>query len=354
MRCHKAMPPVLIIFLICCVPISVARTPDEPPEQSPDKTSEQSTGPAPHKPPGEPAADASPDEQEEGRFLRLARDDEESPVALEAAIVHCVPRDCGKTGPTVDLVSAVHVAEKSYYKELNRLFAGYDAVLFELVAPEGTQIPQGGVRPTGNPVSMVQNAMTDVMELQFQLEGIDYTADNFVHADMSPEQFAESMRRRGESVFQVFLRMLGYAMAKQAQDPGGGGDFRLLLALFDKNRSLAIKRVLAEQFEDLEGSLNAIEGPEGSTLISERNKVALGVLREQIAAGKRKLAIFYGAGHMSDFEQRLGDDFGLAPVSTQWLIAWDLKAEPRSERPKPSRKAPRSTPTPESPANVAP
>ena len=357
MRCQKAMPPALIIFLICCVPVSIARTPDQPPEQSTDKMSEQSTGPAPHKPPGqprEPAADASPDEQEEGRFLRLARDDEGSPVALEAAIVHCVPRDCGKTGPTVDLVSAVHVAEKGYYEELNRLFATYDAVLFELVAPEGTQIPQGGVRPTGNPVSMLQNAMTDVMELEFQLEGIDYTADNFVHADMSPEQFAESMRRRGESVFQVFLRMLGYAMARQAQEPGGGGDFRLLLALFDKNRSLAIKRVLAEQFEDLEGSLNAIEGPEGSTLISERNKVALGVLREQIAAGKQKLAIFYGAGHMSDFEQRLGDDFGLTPVSTRWLIAWDLKAEPTSQRPKPSGKAPRSTSSPESPANVAP
>ena len=356
MRCHKAMPPLLIV-LACCVPVSSARTPAPPAEQSTDQSAEPSTDPAPQKSPGQPrqpADDASPKEQESGRFLRLARDDEGSPVALEAAIVHFAPRDCGQTGSTVDLVSAVHVAEKSYYAELNRLFAGYDAVLFELVAPEGTQIPQGGVRPSGNPVSMFQGAMTDVMELQFQLEGIDYTADNFVHADMSPEQFAESMRRRGESVFQVFLRMLGYAMARQAQDPGGGGDFRLLLALFDKNRSLAIKRVLAEQFEDLEGSLNAIEGPEGSTLISERNKVALGVLREQIAAGKRKLAIFYGAGHMSDFEQLLGDDFGLAPVSTRWLIAWDLKAEPTSERPKPPGKVPRSTSDPGSPANVAP
>jgi hypothetical protein len=86
-----------------------------------------------------------------------------------------------------------------------------------------------------------------------------------------------------------------------------------------------MKRVLAEQFEDLEGSLTAISGPEGSTLISERNKVALAVLRKQIGAGKRKLAIFYGAGHMFDFEERLHDDFGLAPVSTRWLTAWDLK-----------------------------
>ena len=109
MRCHKAMPTVLTIFLICCVPVSIARTSDQPPPRSPDKTSEQSTGRAPHEPPGEPGqpgADASPAKEEEGRYLRLARDDEGSPVALEAAIVHCAPKDCGKTGPTVDLVSA--------------------------------------------------------------------------------------------------------------------------------------------------------------------------------------------------------------------------------------------------------
>ena len=51
--------------------------------------------------------------------------------------------------------------------------------------------------------------MTRLLELEFQLRGIDYTADNLVHADMSPEQFAESMRRRGESMFQLFFRMLG-------------------------------------------------------------------------------------------------------------------------------------------------
>jgi len=359
MRCPKATFPVLVTFAICCVPVSVAATPDPPPSESPQPSADETQPSAEETwdPSAKPTGDASPDEPEEGRFLRLARDDAGSPVALEAALVHCAPKDGGETGPTVDLVSAVHVAEKDYYRELNRLFAGYDAVLFELVAPEGTRIPQGGVRPSGNPVSMLQNAMTEVLKLQFQLEGIDYTAENFVHADMSPEEFADSMRRRGESVFQVFLRMLGYAMARQAQEPGGGGDFRLFLALFDKNRALAIKRVLAEQFEDLEGSLNAIEGPEGSTLISERNKVALKVLREQIASGKQKLAIFYGAGHMSDFEQRLADDFGLAPVSTRWLTAWDLKAEPTPatpDRPPPSPKPTGSTTTPPSPADVAP
>lgn len=280
----------------------------------------------------DPSAGAEPADQsgkssQEGRFLRLTRDDEGAPVALEAAIVRFAPTDPGRTGPTVDLVSAVHVAEEAFYDELNRLFEKYDAVLYELVAPEGTQIPKGGVQSSGHPVSMLQRGMTDMLELEFQLEGIDYTRGNLVHADMSPEQFAESMRNRGESMFQVFFRMLGYAMARQAEDPAGTSDFRLLMAFFDKNRALAIKRVMAEQFEDLEGSLSAINGPEGSTLIDERNKVALGVLKKQIEAGKQKLAIFYGAGHMSHFEERLRKDFGLEPVNTRWLAAWNLKGE---------------------------
>ncbi len=273
-------------------------------------------------------AGQQPETQQTGGFVRMTKDGSGAPVALEAAIVRCAPRDCGRAGPTVDLIAAVHVAEKSYYRQLNRLFEDYDAVLYELVAPEGTRVPQGGAQTGGSPVSLLQTTMTDVLELEFQLRAVDYTRDNMIHADMSPEQFAESMRRRGESVFQLFFRMLGYAMARQSEDPAGFGDFRLLMALFDKDRAMALKRVLAEQFEDLEGSLTAISGPEGSTLVTERNKVALEVLRKEIAAGKQKLAIFYGAGHMSDFQQRLGDDFGLTPISTRWLVAWDLKGQP--------------------------
>jgi hypothetical protein len=82
---------------------------------------------------------------------------------------------------------------------------------------------------------------------------------------------------------------------------------------------------VAEQFQDMEGSMAAIEGPKGSTLISGRNKVALEVLRKQIAAGKKKIAIFYGAGHMPGIGRSLHDDFRLIPVATRWLVAWDLK-----------------------------
>lgn len=298
MVCRRIIPPALFALMVATGIAAVAQQPDDRPRRA----------------------------KKSSQFLRLARDAKKTPTALEAAIVRCVPLDRGKKGPTVDLIAAVHVAEKSYYQRLNREFRKYDAVLYELVAPQGTKIPKGGAG--SSPVSMLQNVMKNILELQFQLKEIDYTRKNMVHADMSPEQFARSMRERDESFFKMFLRMLGYAIAKQSQGSGKSSDAQLLMALFDKNRALALKRVMAEQFEDMEGSFLALDGPDGSTIISERNKVALKVLRKQIAAGKRKIAVFYGAGHMADFQKRLRDDFGLAPISTRWLVAWNLKSKP--------------------------
>lgn len=274
------------------------------------------------------ASDSAEKEKETGpQFLRMLRREDHSPIALQTAIVRFVPADSPDSGVTVDLISAVHVAEKSYYGQLNRRFREYDLVLYELVAPEGTRIPKGGVGMNAHPVSLLQTAMTDVLNLEFQLNAVDYTCKNFVHADMSPDQFAESMRERGESMFQVFFRMMGYALSQQTKT--SSSDFALLLALFRKDRAVAMKRVLAEQFEDLDGSLTAINGPDGSTLITERNKVALEGLRKQLDAGHKKLAIFYGAAHMPDFQKRLCDDFGLTPSETTWLVAWDLEGKPK-------------------------
>jgi hypothetical protein len=266
-------------------------------------------------------APAAASSQPKSQFLRLTRDAKNHPVALETSIVRFAPADHRKDGPAVDLIGALHIGEKSYYKQLNREFANYDVVLYELIAKKEAVIPKGS-KGTGSALSGIQNGMKDMLNLEFQLQQIDYTAKNLVHADMSPEQFSESMRN--DDFVGMFARMMGYAMAKQQQSDTGATNVQLFAALFSKNRALALKRIMAEQFESSEGQLTAMEGPQGSTLIARRNKVALDELRKQLAAGKRKIAIFYGAGHMSDMQKRLHDDFGLVPTSTRWLTAWDL------------------------------
>lgn len=260
------------------------------------------------------------------KFLRILRDDDDRPLAMQTAIVHYGTSEKTDQGITVDLVAAVHIGEKSYFAEINRRLRDYDVVLYELVAPEGTRVPQGGGR-SNHPVSMLQNGMKDLLGLEFQLEQIDYQRKNFVHADMSPDELSQSMQRRGEDPVGMFFRMMGRAIAQQARHPRrGSSDMAMFAAMLDKNRSLAMKRLMAEQFEDLEGALNIIEGPDGSALLSDRNKVAIGVLKEQIDHGKHRLAIFYGAGHMPDLERRLVGQFGLKRAGQQWIDAWDLRS----------------------------
>ena len=267
-------------------------------------------------------------------FLRLRRDDDKQPVALETSVTHYVSKPGRDPAIQVDLIGAVHVGEHQYYDQLNELFKSYDVVLYELVAPEGTRVVAG--QPRGrNPVSFLQNVMKDVLKLEFQLDRIDYTRPNLVHADMSPTEFSQSMKDRGESFLTLFFRLLADSLATQAKQGNerGGSDIELLVALLAKDRSYRLKRIMAEQFENMEGQMSSLSGPNGSTLITERNKKALDVLRNQIGQGKRHMAIFYGAGHLSDMERRLAADFGLQKDSQRWLVAWSITRESEKSPP---------------------
>jgi len=58
-------------------------------------------------------------------------------------------------------------------------------------------------------VSFIQQALKDVLELDYQLDAIDYSARNFVHADLTYEEFERLQTERGESIFMlIFQQML--------------------------------------------------------------------------------------------------------------------------------------------------
>lgn len=273
--------------------------------------------------------------QSAGKFMRLQRDDNGRLQSMDTAIVRFVPADGKPNGLVVDLISAVHIGEKSYYQQLNKEFEQYDALLYELVAPAGTRVPEGGAPGEGGFVASLQQGLKGVLNLEYQLEIVNYQKDNFVHADMSPEEFFKSMSDRGESIWTMFLKAMEQAAAQQ-QNETGSPQMRMLLSLMlNKNKALAIKRIMAEQLEDVESAVKIFDGPDGSTIITERNKKALQVLAEQIAAGKKTIGIFYGGGHLPDMEQRLVSDFGLKRQGQRWLVAWNLRADESRTLPPP-------------------
>jgi hypothetical protein len=272
---------------------------------------------------------------EPDKFLRVRRDKNGTPVALETAVVRFVPA-AGKGGVTVDLIGAVHIGDKAYYEALNKRMDQYDVLLYELVAPEGTRIPKGGKREKTNPLSMVQDVLKNVLDLDSQVEQIDYTRKNFVHADLSPEKMAEAIKERGDNGLTIalgvaadFLRKQNLEEMKKSKEPAKGkaeeeDEPDLMSLLLDPNAAIKLKRAMAEQFAAAGDDVGL--GPTISTiLVADRNKAALKVLQKEIAQGKKKIGIFYGAAHMPDFEKRLKEDFDLKRDKEEWLTAWDLK-----------------------------
>jgi len=264
------------------------------------------------------------------RFVRVVRDADGEPAALETSVVRyrLVPPE-GSRRPqaeiTVDLVSAVHLGSPRYYDTLDRLFRNYDAVLYELVAPENARVPEPGRKPSGT-IGQAQAGLTRLLGLSFQLDEVDYRAPNFVHADLTPRQFDEAMRRRGESWWSMFMTLMRESMARQpaaeAEEVGLG---ELFSALFGDHREIRLRRLMAVQFSDMDVLTAAFGGEKGSTLLSDRNAAAIDVLRRELARGRRRMAIFYGAAHMPDFDTRLRREFGLVPDESEWIEAWDLR-----------------------------
>jgi hypothetical protein len=284
-----------------------------------------------------PARKADAKKTSPSRYLRIQRNDKGEPIALETAIVRFVPAS-GKGEVTVDLIGAVHVGDADYYRALNRKMTQYDALLYELVAPPGTRIPKGGKRDSDNPIAMIQKIMKFVLDLESQTEKIDYTRKNFIHADLSPEQMGEKIKERGDDGITIalgaaadFLRQQNLQQLKKEKEKEGAKkaedledfDFTTIL---DPDGALKLKRMMAEQFEKAEDGL----GPTlNKIIIADRNKACLKVLTKELANGKKKIGIFYGAAHMPDFEKRLADEFGLKRQNEEWVTAWDLEFKER-------------------------
>ena len=259
-----------------------------------------------------PAADTKPEanKPEAGKFIRVQRADDQ-PTKLETAIgATCPPpercpdgrprqrRPRGRPGLLRQAQPATGAVRRRPLRA-GRL--------------PGTRIPKGGRTKSDNPLALIQQAMKFVLDLDSQTECIDYTRKNFVHADLSPEALAEGIRQRGDDALTLTLGIAADLLRQQnmqerqrqnnPRKKDAELDFSTLL--LDPEAPIKLKRFMAEQME----SLGSAEGGLGQTLntilIADRNQAALKVFQKELAKGKKKIAIFYGAGHMPDMEKRL-------------------------------------------------
>ena len=160
------------------------------------------------------------------KYIRMTMnpDRPKVPQSLDTSIIRFVPKDekLAKAGVSVDLIGAIHIGDQGYFQQLNSEFEKYDALLYEMVADkddlggepvrfvdreaelvdkDGTTKPkepatkdaseESGFKAGMAVVGGMQLGAKDMLGLAFQVDWIDYSAKNMVHADMSPEEFAE-------------------------------------------------------------------------------------------------------------------------------------------------------------------
>jgi hypothetical protein len=262
-------------------------------------------------------------------------------------------------GVQVDLIGAVHIADANYYKLLTDIFKGYETLLFELVDGQSLKDsvesePKGKSRtvtasepadseddsasekdsnPAFTVLRLMMQGLGTYLRLQYQTDGIDYHTKNFVHADVSLEEFQRLQAEKGESFATIFQKALEAEFKrgkKRDEEPTGG---QMLLALLGDSSGIkiAMARMLGKA-ESLSHDLGF--GPD-SVIVGERNRVALEVFDRQVKAGRKNMGIFYGAAHLPDMENRL-EQRGYRRTGERWVTAWDIKPRIDEKKAKPA------------------
>jgi len=235
----------------------------------------------------------------------------------------------------VDLVAAVHLGDKAYFDNINMLLKRYHVVLYEMI---GGRFPPANTRRKSGDlsgVSNIQSMATQLLNLEFQLEQINYRAKNFVHADVTHAQYERLKEEKNENLASFLVRAMNLAQDGKLEgipaDEATAGDFLSdIMAALTSGNSVELKRKIAPILSEAESMVAEIEGDKESVIVSERNKVVMAKLKGLLTksgAQKGRIAIFYGAGHMPDMEKRLIAE-GFQKKTTTWVTAWDIVDKP--------------------------
>lgn len=269
------------------------------------------------------------------KFIRVDED-------VHAARLQTAVTRYEKDGATVDLIGAVHIADKAYYQDLDKRFEGYEALLFEMIGGEkfGANRPAAdqadkqeaatpGQKPPPDPSALHQlyDLVARFLGLTGQANEIDYTKANFIHADLTKAEFDKLQKQRGESV--VGFAMKAAEGGKQANQPDPAKLLKAMLA----GESALMKLELVHTLGQGDDQIGALAGE--SVIISDRNRRCLEVLDRELKAGRTKIGIFYGAAHFVDMAKKL-EARGFKRGKQEWLTAWDI--------PKPKPAAPKEPP----------
>ncbi|MDO4410440.1 MAG: hypothetical protein Q4C05_04060 [Akkermansia sp.] len=255
----------------------------------------------------------------------------------------------GKEGNVVELVGAVHVAEKEYYARLNKLFATYQLLFFEMVggeclqrvaylekkidrskplwgltleeAREWNQLQRmGEIVKKQNEAGLIKyiggmyKKMAQALNIASQTEAVDYSPAHFVHADMSHSEFVEAQEQANETMSSIALN----EMWRNMKDPEAykGNDMKLLSDFITGNMT-GLKNELMKILAS--SSKNTMEN---TVILEGRNKKCFEIFDQVMSENNApRVGIFYGAAHLPGMHKEM-QKRGYRLTQVRWEVAW--------------------------------
>ena len=234
----------------------------------------------------------------------------------------------------VSLVAAVHIGEVGYFQRIQEQLDRHDLVLYEMVGGPAPGSPDAPVEAQEHDevdeinrlefISTLQRGMQEMLQVEHQMEQIDYTRGNLRHADLTSRAFRLALQVHGLFDIDPNALLKGFA-------PAMLDGFRLQAAL-STDDDQTVNRVRWTMAQMLARSANQmailgikdIEKPE-DLILGIRNDHLWKVFQRSVPERWRRIAIYYGAAHLPDIRRRLLEK-GWVQVEAIWIPAWKIPA----------------------------
>ncbi|MCA9291248.1 MAG: type II secretion system protein GspG [Phycisphaerales bacterium] len=177
----------------------------------------------------------------------------------------------------------------------------------------------------------LQASLAHALDLDFQLEAIDYDRPNWRCSDMSIDQVQAAMAAAGGDFGPLQMALSGSSLPAKVM--------KLMLwlikaadAVTDGTVSSIFKVVLVEILGDptvMEAGLGQMGDGFKEVIVDQRNQVVIDDLKAIIddEPEVKSVAIFYGAAHMVDMASRLDEQLGYDPSEETWYTAIEVDLE---------------------------
>jgi len=219
------------------------------------------------------------------------------------------------SGRRVYLVGAVHVAHIETFEAQQSLLDAMDLVLWEGVGAK--EKPEPEVLERFDVLFKSQVMLQKVLDLDFQLEQIDYERTFWRNSDMSINEVEAALTERGlplipneelfRAVFGTIFKLVDPASIPR--NPTMGRMYRSSIAPLMADIDSVMKQAGSEGLKEV--------------LIELRNEVVIEDLKQLLAEpGAERIAIYYGAAHLPGMDRALRDEMGLDYLGVHWIPAW--------------------------------